>query len=49
MNIDVWQLMGTLAALSFTVGFVDQARVIYKIKCIEGVFEVQWMMAVVRL
>jgi len=41
-NIDGWQLMGTVAALSFTVGFVDQLRITYKTKNVDGLSFLQW-------
>ncbi len=42
MNIDAWQMMGTVAALSFTVGFVDQLRLTYKTKNVDGLSLLQW-------
>ena len=43
MDIDGWQLVGSIAAMSFTIGFVDQVRVTYKTKCVEGLSFVQWL------
>ena len=43
MNIDLWQLMGALAASAFTVGFVDQLRVTLKTRCVDGVSLLQWV------
>jgi len=42
MNIDMWQLAGTIAAVAFTVGFVDQARVTFQTKDVNGLSLVQW-------
>jgi len=33
---DGWQFMGSVAALSFTFGFVDQLRLILKTKDVDG-------------
>lgn len=41
-GIDGWQMMGTMAALSFTVGFVDQLRITYKTKNVDGLSFLQW-------
>lgn len=43
MNIDVWQMMGSLAALAFTVGFVDQLRVTFRTRNVEGLSLFQWL------
>jgi len=40
--IDVWQMMGALAAASFTVGFVDQLRVTIKTRNVDGLSLLQW-------
>lgn len=42
MNIDLWQLMGALAASAFTIGFVDQLRVTIKSHNIDGLSLLQW-------
>jgi len=41
-GIDGWQMIGTVAALSFTVGFVDQLRITYKTQNVEGLSLLQW-------
>ena len=43
IDIDGWQLIGSVAAMSFTIGFVDQVRITYKTKCVEALSFVQWM------
>ncbi len=43
IDIDGWQLIGSVAAMSFTIGFVDQVRVTYKTKCVQGLSLIQWM------
>ncbi|WP_038250913.1 hypothetical protein [Ghiorsea bivora] len=43
MEIDGWQWVGSIAAMSFTFGFVDQVRVTYKTKCVLGLSLVQWV------
>ena len=40
--IDIWQMMGALAAASFTVGFVDQLRVTIKTRNVDGLSLLQW-------
>jgi len=41
--IDVWQVMGSLAALAFTVGFVDQLRMTFKTRNVDGLSVLQWV------
>lgn len=43
MDIDIWQMMGSMAALAFTVGFVDQLRITYKTREVEGLSLLQWV------
>ncbi|MDQ6969439.1 MAG: PQ-loop domain-containing transporter [Mariprofundus sp.] len=43
MNIDAWQMMGSLAALAFTVGFLDQLRMTYKTRNVDGLSFFQWL------
>ncbi|EAU56023.1 hypothetical protein [Mariprofundus ferrooxydans] len=43
MDIDIWQMMGSMAALAFTVGFVDQLRITYKTRDVEGLSLLQWV------
>ncbi|MDQ6988746.1 MAG: hypothetical protein Q9M19_02610 [Mariprofundaceae bacterium] len=43
MDIDGWQWIGSIAAMSFTIGFVDQVRVTYQTKCVQGLSLVQWV------
>ncbi|PIP02434.1 MAG: hypothetical protein COW18_02410 [Zetaproteobacteria bacterium CG12_big_fil_rev_8_21_14_0_65_54_13] len=43
MDIDIWQMMGSMAALAFTVGFVDQLRITYKTRDVEGLSLLQWL------
>lgn len=43
MDIDLWQMMGSLAALAFTLGFVDQLRITYKTGDVEGLSRLQWL------
>jgi len=42
-SLDIWQLLGTLAAASFTVGFVDQLRLTYKTRNVDGLSLMQWI------
>nr|WP_241697754.1 hypothetical protein [Mariprofundus sp. NF] len=35
--------MGSLAALAFTLGFVDQLRITYKTRDVDGLSRLQWM------
>ena len=42
IDIDAWQLMGSLASVAFSLGFVDQLRVTWKTKNVEGVSLLQW-------
>jgi len=42
-NIDGWQMMGSLAALAFTVGFLDQLRMTYKTRNVDGLSLLQWL------
>jgi len=41
--IDIWQVMGSLAALAFTVGFVDQLRMTFKTRNVDGLSVLQWV------
>jgi len=41
--IDIWQVMGSLAALAFTVGFVDQLRMTFKTRDVDGLSTLQWL------
>jgi MtN3 and saliva related transmembrane protein len=41
--IDIWQLLGSLAALAFTVGFVDQLRMTIKTRDVDGISMMQWV------
>jgi len=43
LNIDVWQMMGSLAAMAFTLGFVDQLRITYKTRDVDALSRVQWI------
>ena len=43
LEIDIWQMMGSLAALAFTIGFVDQLRITFKTRNVEGVSLLQWI------
>ncbi|TLS67845.1 hypothetical protein FE236_08250 [Mariprofundus erugo] len=43
MNIDLWQLLGSAAALSFTLGFVDQLRITFKTREVDGLSLLQWL------
>jgi len=42
-SLDVWQVLGTLAAASFTVGFIDQLRLTYKTRNVDGLSLMQWI------
>ncbi len=42
MEIDIWQMMGSLAAAAFTVGFVDQLRITWKTRNVDGLSLLQW-------
>jgi len=43
IEIDYWQLSGTVAAIAFTLGFLDQLRVTYKTRNVEGLSALQWL------
>ena len=43
MEIDVWQMMGSLAALAFTLGYIGQLRTTYKTRNVDGLSMLQWM------
>lgn len=43
MNIDIWQVVGSVAATIFSVGFVDQLRVTLKTKNVDGLSIIQWL------
>jgi len=43
MHIDGWQLSGSLAALAFTIGFIDQIRMTHKTQDVTGLSVLQWM------
>ena len=43
MVIDVWQMMGSIAALAFTLGFLDQLRLTFKTRNVDGLSLLQWM------
>jgi len=43
MDIDIWQIAGTIAALAFTAGFIDQLRVTFKTKDVNGISLIQWI------
>lgn len=40
--IDIWQVMGSMAATAFSVGFVDQIRLTWKTKNVDGLSVLQW-------
>jgi len=42
-SLDIWQLLGTLAAAAFTVSFVDQLRLTCKTRNVDGLSLMQWM------
>lgn len=44
MDIDVWQMMGSLAAMAFLLGFIDQLRITWTSKNVEGLSLIQWLM-----
>jgi len=41
-NIDVWQVVGSIAAAIFTLGFVDQLRVTLSTRQVDGLSVIQW-------
>ncbi|MBL4774768.1 MAG: hypothetical protein JKY87_01735 [Mariprofundus sp.] len=43
MNIDIWQMMGSIAALAFTVGFMSQLRLTYKTRNVDALSRLQWI------
>ncbi|MFQ5344784.1 MAG: hypothetical protein ACE5DZ_02355 [Mariprofundus sp.] len=43
VNIDAWQMMGSLAAMAFTLGFLDQLRMTCKTHNVDGLSRLQWM------
>jgi len=43
MNPDGWQMLASLAGMAFTVGFVDQIRMTRKMKTVEGLSLLQWI------
>jgi len=40
--VDYWQVLGSIAALIFSVGFVDQLRVTWVTKNVDGISLFQW-------
>jgi len=43
VNIDIWQMMGSMAALAFTLGFLDQVRMTFKTCNVDGLSLLQWI------
>jgi len=43
LNIDTWQMMGSVAALAFTLGFLDQLRMTWKTRDVDGLSRLQWI------
>ena len=43
MEIDYWQLLGSMAALAFIVGFVGQLRMTLKTRNVDGLSLLQWI------
>jgi len=43
MNIDAWQMIGSMAALAFSLGFLDQLRMTFKTRNVEGLSLLQWL------
>ena len=43
MVIDAWQMMGSIAALAFTLGFMGQLRVTFKTRDVDGLSLLQWV------
>ena len=41
--MDYWQFFSTIAALFFTLGFIDQCRMTYKTRSVEGLSLLQWV------
>jgi len=41
--MDLWQMMGSAAALAFSVGFVDQLRMTWKTHNVDGLSLLQWV------
>lgn len=44
MGIDIWQVMGSLAATAFSLGFIDQLRLTVKTRKVDGLSLLQWLM-----
>ncbi|MDX8388579.1 MAG: hypothetical protein R8M46_08655 [Ghiorsea sp.] len=42
MGIDIWQVVGSTAAIIFSVGFVDQLRLTLKTRDVDGLSILQW-------
>ncbi|MDQ6961440.1 MAG: PQ-loop domain-containing transporter [Mariprofundaceae bacterium] len=42
MVVDAWQWVGSVAAVIFTVGFIDQLKVTWKSKDVDGLSQWQW-------
>jgi len=42
VSIDAWQLMGSVAAMAFTLGFMDQLRVTFRTRNVDGLSRLQW-------
>lgn len=42
MEVDAWQWVGSVAAIIFTGGFIDQLRVTWKTRVVSGLSVVQW-------
>jgi len=43
VDIDLWQVMGSIAATAFTLGFIDQLRLTLKTRKVDGVSILQWV------
>ena len=41
-SVDTWQMMGSLAALAFTLGFLGQLRITFKTRNVDGLSLLQW-------
>jgi len=42
VSIDLWQVIGSIAATAFTLGFVDQLRMTLKTRDMDGLSLIQW-------
>ena len=43
VTIDIWQMVGSIAGFAFSVGFVEQVRMTYRTRNVDGLSLAQWL------